>query len=341
MEKLHIIDLLQQSIIRPAELAPANMISREEIEKLEGIRFSLINHDYPANAPRYWNAAYRELLVGNFRYIMFVAQPEHLAVIMAAFKSDPRVIGGGAGSGFKDKIIHYVDELDPAAEAIGSINVIRRENTGAWRGYNLDGVGYGRSLEEKFQERKETLAGKKVVIIGAGGTGGPIAFALAEMGMRVIVLNRTIEKAEQLQMRFNQYFGRDLIKAGGLDQVVKELIDADAVVSTIDDKMSSLDAYSSLGTMGPQINLEENKKSAAEVLGRAKPTLIVSDVRLRDQKVEMLKQAEELGFTTLDGKSMARNVAIEGFWLLHGKELQAKNVTKGQVAEVMKRAASS
>ena len=68
---------------------------------------------------------------------------------------------------------------------------------------------------------------------------------------------------------------------------------------------------------------------------------IVSDIVLGKELTPLLKSASDAGFEILDGIPMVINQGVEAFWLLHSKELQAKNITKGQIAEVMKQAASS
>ena len=88
-------------------------------------------------------------------------------------------------------------------------------------------------------------------------------------------------------------------------------------------------------------NIRENTKRAEAVLRTMPREAIVSDIVLGKELTPLLQSAKKAGFEILDGIPMVINQGVEVFWLLYGKELQVKNITKEQVAEVMKRAASS
>ncbi len=105
----------------------------------------LIEHDYPAKTPVMWNAAYREFGIdaGN---IMLVGDPKQCGYMLDVFRKDAKYRGGGAGVGFKDEVIPYLDELEPLAKEIGAVNFIMKTPEGKLRGFNTDGVGYAQSL---------------------------------------------------------------------------------------------------------------------------------------------------------------------------------------------------
>jgi shikimate dehydrogenase len=92
----------------------------------------------------------------------------------------------------KTSVIRYLDKLDPTAGKIGAVNTIVN-NDGVLTGYNTDGEGALKALEEAT-----TLKGKKAVLIGAGGAALAIAFGLRARGVRLVILNRTEAKAAKL-----------------------------------------------------------------------------------------------------------------------------------------------
>ena len=95
----------------------------------------------------------------------------------------------------KERVAGLVDRLDAAAAAIGAVNTVVREN-GSLAGYNTDAYGFATSLRVTggFDPR-----GKRAVILGAGGAARAAVFALAEEGVRSLVIaNRTLERAESL-----------------------------------------------------------------------------------------------------------------------------------------------
>lgn len=308
----------------------------------------LLEHDYPAKTAVMWNAAYQEFNIsaGN---VMVVGNPSQCRHIIDVLRRDPKYKGGGAGVGFKDEVVPYLDELEPLAKEIGAVNFILKTPKGKLKGYNTDGSGYAQSLEEVFRRRGEVLHDKKALILGAGGAGNAVAFALAERGMRIVILNRTIPKARDLADRIKWYFGKNgrttMVKFDGEEQIVEEVRDADVIINvSTKGSLGELEKYSALAPArlpASETNVGENLRQAEEVLRIIPSNAVISDIVLGREPTPLLQMAKEAGFEILDGLPMVTNQGVEAFWLLYGELLGAKGVTKEQIAEVMKRAAGS
>ncbi len=334
---MNITALLQKGTLRVASLPPAN---RRVEEGDAPYTVPLLAEDYPAKTAAMWNAMYERLRVPD-RNMMVIANPIDLPEIMQAFRDDPRYRGGGAGVGFKEAVVQYLDEVTPLAKAMGAVNIIKKED-GRLIGDNTDGAGYASSLEELFLARGGSLRGAHILVLGAGGSGRAISFALADKGAQLSILNRTKEKAEELAGMLNHYFASDIAFGGGRGELSSLFGTADAVVSVIDDAASPLDAYSTIGDMTlpiTQASVEQNRVSAEELLRHAKRSLIVSDIRIRKGPTAMLAQAASLGFKTLDGIPMVVNQGVDAFWWLYQNILVAKGITKKDVAQIMHTAA--
>ncbi|MFC1532899.1 shikimate dehydrogenase [Thermodesulfobacteriota bacterium] len=103
----------------------------------------------------------------------------------------------------KMNIISLLDDIDPLTAAIGAVNTICLER-GRTKGYNTDGEGFVTAIE---QDLKQSVAQKKVFILGCGGAARSIAMTLASKGCEKIFLcNRTISKAEALSADINKVF---------------------------------------------------------------------------------------------------------------------------------------
>ena len=89
---------------------------------------------------------------------------------------------------FKTSVIPYLDELDPLAEKIGAVNTLVNTN-GRLKGYNTDGLGAMKALQERID-----LAGKRCVLVGAGGAARGIGFMARENGMELVVANRSMDR---------------------------------------------------------------------------------------------------------------------------------------------------
>ncbi|MBS7344487.1 MAG: shikimate dehydrogenase [Caryophanon sp.] len=93
----------------------------------------------------------------------------------------------------KETILPLLDALDEQAAKMGAVNTVVRQPDGTLKGYNTDGLGFVRSLEEAIGDTQKSA---RLLIIGAGGAARGIAFALQASGYTTITIaNRTVEKA--------------------------------------------------------------------------------------------------------------------------------------------------
>lgn len=109
---------------------------------------------------------------------------------------------------YKREVIPLLQEIDPLAETIGAVNTLVRIK-GGFRGYNTDMPG----LMRAFISDGVKIAGEKVLILGAGGVARAVAVLLAkEKAEEIVLLNRTVEKAQRIAEEINQMSGRELVK---------------------------------------------------------------------------------------------------------------------------------
>lgn len=93
----------------------------------------------------------------------------------------------------KQDVIPYIDDVDEASKVFRSVNTVRFYEDGHTEGHGLDGTG----VIGAFDDNGVDLAGKEVVMLGAGGISGIFATELANRGIKKLtVLNRTVEKAQ-------------------------------------------------------------------------------------------------------------------------------------------------
>ncbi len=93
---------------------------------------------------------------------------------------------------FKERVLPNLDQATAASWEAGAVNVVTQMD-GALMGYNTDGEGFVRSLEE---ENGPSPDGLHAVILGAGGAARAVASGLLDRGAESIVfLNRTEQRA--------------------------------------------------------------------------------------------------------------------------------------------------
>ncbi|MBC8476719.1 MAG: shikimate dehydrogenase, partial [Dehalococcoidia bacterium] len=142
-------------------------------------------------SPVMHNAAF-EALGLDYVYLPFHVQGEELKEAINGIRA-LNIVGLNVTIPHKMAVIPFLDKLDPLAERMGAVNTIANEN-GALAGYNTDASGFLQALRAQGIEPD----GKSIVILGAGGAAKGISFILAGAGANLVILNRTLSRAEEL-----------------------------------------------------------------------------------------------------------------------------------------------
>jgi 3-dehydroquinate dehydratase / shikimate dehydrogenase len=128
----------------------------------------------------------------NAVYVKMGLQPHELSSFFAYAK---RLNFGGLSvtSPLKEAVIPYLDEIDPEARAIGAVNTIAFRN-GRMIGYNTDGAAAVDVMGD--------VKNKRIVVLGAGGAAKAIIYMALKRQAHVVVVNRTIEKAQEVAAKY-------------------------------------------------------------------------------------------------------------------------------------------
>lgn len=119
---------------------------------------------------------------------------QHIEDFPIFIHNHPLIKGLNVTIPFKKEIIPYLNEIEPAAEAIGAVNVIRidqKEGKPYLLGYNTDYIGFRDSLTEK-----EIPA--DALILGTGGAAAAVAFALEMLHIHYRFVSRKEGKSHLL-----------------------------------------------------------------------------------------------------------------------------------------------
>ena len=93
----------------------------------------------------------------------------------------------------KQEIMEHLENTDPLSAKIGACNTVLRAPDGKLYGFNTDVAGIVGPLEKRM-----SLRGAKVLVLGAGGAARAAVFGLRDKGAEVFILNRTPETAQKL-----------------------------------------------------------------------------------------------------------------------------------------------
>ncbi|KAL8034546.1 hypothetical protein ABFS82_12G034800 [Erythranthe guttata] len=165
--------------------------------KVFGIIGKPVSH---SKSPKLYNRAFRE---DGFNGVFLHLLVDDLPKFFDTYSSSD-FSGFSCTIPHKEVALSRCDEVDPVAKSIGAVNcVIRRPNDGKLFGCNTDYIGAISAIEDGLRENGASgpvspLAGKLFVVIGAGGAGKALAYGAKEKGARVVIANRTYERAKEL-----------------------------------------------------------------------------------------------------------------------------------------------
>ncbi|WP_166974046.1 shikimate dehydrogenase [Brevibacterium atlanticum] len=199
---------------------------------------------------------------------------------------------------FKQQVIDLLDEVDPVAARIDSVNTVVIDETGSTKGFNTDVTGFAAG----FRAGLDGAATEAVVQIGAGGAGRAVGFALAELGVgELIIADTDVERAAGLAADIGRVDAvRTRARAIGLDELEAAAASANGIVNATPVGMK---AYP-----GTPVD--------TTVFGA---DTWVADVVYFPLETQFLAEARAKGCRTLDGSGMAVNQAIDAFELFSGQ----------------------
>lgn len=115
---------------------------------------------------------------------------------------------------YKSEVLPFLKEVDGLAGRIGAVNTLVRTQ-GGFKGYNTDMPG----LYRAFCSDRVKVKGESALILGAGGVARAVAMLLMEKGAgRIVLMNRTVERAEAIAGEINALAGRPLASAMPLSE---------------------------------------------------------------------------------------------------------------------------
>lgn len=124
-------------------------------------------------------------------YLPFLVHPNQLKDFFLLAEKLP-VTGFSVTIPHKQRIIRYLDIVDPLARRIGAVNTVWRKG-GKWRGANTDVPGVTVPLSKHLRLPKSS-----VLLVGNGGAARSAAFALTDAGAKVSIVGRNVDRVRAL-----------------------------------------------------------------------------------------------------------------------------------------------
>ena len=197
----------------------------------------------------------------------------------------------------KETAFDYLTASADEIANIGACNTMHRED-GGWKGFNTDASGFKKALIEFLET--DNLQGRKVALIGAGGSAKAIAYALNQLGCEVCIFNRTIDKARRIANLYGFRFANFGIGAYALLEDYSDII-----IQT-----------TSIG-MGWDPAVDKTSGDPLEFFtfsGKEN----VYDIIYYPEKTPLLERAEKAGCKIANGRTMLEYQAHEQFKIFTG-----------------------
>jgi shikimate dehydrogenase len=249
------------------------------------------------------NAAFEELGL-DYRYELLPVKPEDLGRLVSSTLRLPEVRGANITIPHKVAVMEHLDWIDREASRIGAVNTIVNDE-GRLRGYNTDGRGALRALNEAYG----SLKGVKAVILGAGGAARAIGYQVSIYASKLTILNRTLERAVSLSRYLSNLpecqasVSASTLNEGDLKTALR---DTDILVNAT--------------PVGMRPSVDETPVDG----GLLRPELFVFDSVYNPLKTRLLREAEERGAETLSGVDMLVYQGAAAFRLWTGREAPEK-----------------
>ena len=232
------------------------------------------------------------------RYLLWPTQPSRLSEQMRLL-SNGEVLGANVTVPYKEAVIPYLDTISDLARRVAAVNTLVNRN-GVLHGYNTDVAGFMRAMED---DGKFDPAGKRALIIGAGGASKAVALALLDANIASLtVANRTLSRAEAL---VESLPGDMNANARPLTEATLETSDGwDLVINTTSVGMAGGDA-------------EGQSPIPAHLIPR---DALIVDIVYNPTDTPLLRAAQRKGAPILGGLPMLVYQGAEAFRLWTGQE---------------------
>lgn len=215
-------------------------------------------------------------------YLPFLVKPAQLKDFLILAEKLP-LSGFSVTIPHKQRILRYLDIVNPLARRIGAVNTVWRKG-GKWRGANTDVDGIIIPLQRRLR-----LSKASVLVVGNGGAARGAAYALSDAGAKLSITGRNLDRV------------RALAKACGAEALSREQVEA-----------RSFDALVHATPLGMHPKVDQC------FFDDRIPAKIVFDMVYNPLETLLARRAKEQGATVIPGLEMFLEQAVKQFEIWTG-----------------------
>jgi len=257
-------------------------------------RLAVIGHPVAHSASPGMHQPALDALGIDARYIRLDVRPGQVAAAFAAMRA-LGFIGCNVTVPHKLEAMAACGEVHPDARALGAVNTVRFDADGVTRGFNTDGPGIARSIEDCFGT---PLAGLRVAVLGAGGGAGQAIATTCAMHRvpRLVVVNRSAGKLDDLIPRLRAHAP-----------------DTEIAAATFDDpRLAELVSGCDLVINATSVGLQPGDPPVVPA-GSLRASQFVNDTIYQPAVTPLLEMAASLGCRTANGLPLLLHQGILAF----------------------------
>ncbi len=261
-------------------------------------------------SPHFQQAAfdYHQL---DIRYELWETNPDQLQDVVNDLRK-PQNIGANVTVPYKEAVLPLLDRVDDLTASVGAVNTIVKKGE-ELIGYNTDVYGF---VEALHREKRFDPAGKRVVILGAGGAARAVGFALVQNRAGSLgITDGVFERACALADNLASYSERTSAGADGSGTGVaafpwQEVASAET--------FADCDLIVHCTTVGMRHSSQEGQSPLGLDVIPAK--VLVYDLVYNPWPTPLVKLAEQAGADTVGGLPMLVYQGAASFKLWTGRE---------------------
>lgn len=222
-----------------------------------------------------------------------------LAKILGEAEATPAVVGFKVAPPHKEAVFRVLEtRATGAAARLAVANTIGRKN-GVFFCTNTDGDGMYENLREAFGD----IDGLAILIIGAGGAAATIGDRVIPVARRLILANRTAERAQRLKQLLERNHPGKRVQAIATPDIASVVGEMDLVINTAPvGREGPLERFSALAST--DMAAEDNQRESERIIGRLRSPIRFASTLYRPAREVMLQQAEKYGHRAVNGLGM-------------------------------------
>ena len=265
-----------------------------------------ISHSLSPQIHQYWLDKYN--IDGNYKAIEVA--PENLASQINFMKKNT-FYGANITIPLKEKIIDLCDEVSDTAQKIGAVNTISFQENKVI-GDNTDAQGF--ISDCKKQSKINSFQNKTILLIGAGGASRAIIYALLEERVaKIIIVNRTVARAQELAQFFNKIYPTKFEILLELKQITESI---DLIVNSSSQGMN--------GANDIEIDLAKFSQP------------IIYDIIYKPLETKLIQDAKKLNLVAINGLGMLLFQAAYAFEIWFGIFPEIDTILIDKITETLK-----